>query len=638
MNHIKFGTLLSIFFLNITFSQEYNFNSNTIPQNLKQDAHSVVLFNNIDIQLNSSKSIIYTVQHAVTVLNNLGNENRYVAIPYDPSRRIKKVTTIVYDAVGNEIKKVKNKEYKDISQVDSGTLFDDNRMLYFEYIPSTYPYTIYYEYEIESSNTAFIPNWNPLLEFETGLIAASYKINYEKNLSLTVHEKNFKEFNIEKSENDQQLFYKISNIEPISKEPLSVSLKKIMPTVKVASNKFFLEGKEGEASNWLELGKWEYENLYSNIGNLPQATVDKIKMLVKDAKSDLEKAKIIYQYVQDKTRYISVQVGIGGLKPMLAADVDRLGYGDCKALTNYTKSLLNAVGVESYFTELYGSNERLNMDFNLPSIQGNHVILNLPSAEGDVWLECTSQLVPFGYIANFTDDREVIVIKPEGGELKKTTAYKTQNNLQISKGSFSINHQGTIDAKIKIESFGTQYNDNLHRYDGKNLIELNKLFKRYFSIINNINFSKIEVVNHKEAIKYEENLIFSATNYASISGNQMFININAFNRNADVVKRVRNRKLPFEIERGYIDIDEVEIKLPSNFEVEYIPVKKEINSKFGTYTMDLIKLNDTTYLYKRKITIEPGEYAPNDYEDYRNFKTDINLSDNSKIILKQKKL
>jgi transglutaminase-like putative cysteine protease len=45
-----------------------------------------------------------------------------------------------------------------------------------------------------------------------------------------------------------------------------------------------------------------------------------------------KKAKKIYQYLQNKTRYISVQIGIGGFQPVTAADVDRLGYGDCKGI------------------------------------------------------------------------------------------------------------------------------------------------------------------------------------------------------------------------------------------------------------------------------------------------------------------
>jgi hypothetical protein len=56
-------------------------------------------------------------------------------------------------------------------------------------------------------------------------------------------------------------------------------------------------------------------------------------------KEPIMKAKLIYDYVQQKSRYVSIQVGIGGWKPMDASDVDRLGYGDCKGLTNYTKAL-----------------------------------------------------------------------------------------------------------------------------------------------------------------------------------------------------------------------------------------------------------------------------------------------------------
>jgi hypothetical protein len=622
-----------LFFISFVYSQDYDFNSLLIPENLKKDANSVILFENTSIEIHSQKLMTVTTKKAITILNKLGDNNKYVMENYDSNTKIKTIKTLVYDAFGNEIKKVKSKEYKDVSQVDGGTLYADSRMLYYEHVPTSYPYTIFYETEVETSNTAFIPRWYPINSYFTGIQSSTFKINYATDLTIKLIENNLSNFNVSITKNENNVTYTLENIDPIRYEPLTPSFKKIFPNVKVVSNQFFVEGVLGEARDWSELGKWEYNHLYKNVGSLPDATKQKILKLVEGIENPVEKAKIVYQYVQDKTRYISVQVGIGGLKPMLASDVDKLGYGDCKALTNYTKSLLDAVGVTSYFTELYGDYSKTDMDFNSPNIQGNHVILNIPNNGDDIWLECTSQKVPFGYIANFTDDRDVIVVKPEGGILKRTKKYNTTNNLQFTKGAYTIDEAGTIVAQLKIESTGTQYNDNLQETDGKNQQELDIHFKKYLSPINNINFSKIEVFNNKPETKYEDILEFSATNYATLTGNQMLISVNAFNKNSNTPKRVRNRKLPFEILRGFVDVDEVTIKLPSNFKTEYIPENFEITSKFGTYSFTIEKINQHTYIYKRKLLINEGNYTKEDYEPYRSFRKTIKKYDNSKIIL-----
>lgn len=617
----------------VVFSQSYNFNSSQLPENLKVNANAVVVFDDVFIEIQNQKLMTVKVKKAVTVLNKLGDKYRYVAVGFDKTTKIKNIETIIYDALGKEIKKVKNKEYKDVSQVAGGTLYADNRMLYYEHTPTAYPYTIYYEYEINSPNTAFIRKWNPISFYSTGLLSATYTIIYANELDLQVKENNFEKFDIKKEVKENKILYTISNIEPLKDEPLCPSLKKTRPSVQFVLNKFYAEGITGEANNWKELGKWEHDNFYSGVGVLPEGTKIKMKQLVEGVNNPVEKAKIVYKYVQDKTRYISVQVGIGGLRPMLASDVDNLGYGDCKALTNYTKSLLDVVGVKSYFTELYGGYEKINMDFNSPNIQGNHVILNIPIEGDDIWLECTSQEVPFGYIANFTDDRDVIVVKPEGGVLKRTKKYETTENLQFSKGTYTIDSKGMIKASVKIESSGTQYNDNLKNAAGKTPKELKELFKEYLANVNNIQFSNISVFNNKKEIKYEENLEFTAEDYALFTGKQILIPINVFNKNSYVPKRVRNRKLPFEISRGFIDVDEIEIKLPSTFLVEYIPENIELKTKFGTYSIEFTKVDEITYRYKRTLQIEEGAFPKEEYDAYRKFRKKIKKYDNLKIIL-----
>ena len=90
----------------------------------------------------------------------------------------------------------------------------------------------------------------------------------------------------------------------------------------------------------------------------------------------------------------------------------------------------------SYYTELYGDRDKIDIESDFFSVQGNHVILCVPNKDKYVFLECTSQTDPFGYQANFTDDRNVVVIKPEGGEIIRTKIYENKDNSQISKGIF----------------------------------------------------------------------------------------------------------------------------------------------------------------------------------------------------------
>ena len=461
---------------------------------------------------------------------------------------------------------------------------------------------------------------------------ASFSLKYPLDVIVRKSERNFTDFVITVNENPGRINYKIDKVPAIKYESYAPLFYDVFPNVKLGVNKFNLEGVDGEANNWSEFGKWYYDNLIKYNLNLKEETREKIKALTAHVDTPIEKAKIVYEYVQNKVRYISVQVGIGGFKPMPATYVDNLGYGDCKALTNYTASLLKEVGIESYHTLVY-ADDKIDMDAKVASPEGNHMILYVPISGQDIWLECTSQKNPFAEIGDFTDDRDALVITPEGGILKHTKVYKVEENLQFTKGSYEIDDNGTIKATIFIESSGTQYGDNLQKYDGKSQKDLDILFKKYLSNINNIKFSKIEVFNNKEKSRFEEQLEFNATDYVSFSGTQLLIPINAFNKMTSVPKRVRNRKLPFEISSGFLDIDEIEIKLPTTYHVFYIPENVEIKSKFGTYSMELIKMDEQTYNYKRKFKLEEGKFPKEEYDAYRNFIKKIRKYDNLKIVL-----
>jgi hypothetical protein len=99
------------------------------------------------------------------------------------------------------------------------------------------------------------------------------------------------------------------------------------------------------------------------------------------------------------------------------------------------------------------------------------------------------------------------------------------------------------------------------------------------------------------------------------------------------VRRIRNRKNPFEVPRGYYDVDEIAIALPTGFTIESLPNQFELNTKFGEYKIEIIKKDALNLVYKRSILIKKGLYANTEYEEYRLFMEQISRYDNSKIVL-----
>lgn len=626
-------TIFLLFTTTLLFSQKSDYSALSISDSLKENANAIVRLNQTDILIASQRSMNIKTKRVVTVLNEHGMEAVEAYENYDKSSPVKNILATVYDSFGKEIKKVKRGDFRDVSAVSGSTLFSENRYIYLDFTPTQYPFTIVFESEIQTSNTAFIPQWLPLNDYAVSIEKSILNVSYPSNLGFKYKEFNFSNFNVKKTqETATGISFEAAKIMAQKEETASPSVSHLFPRVMMGLELFHLEGVDGNAKSWTEFGKWYSEKILAGTTDLPEETKAKIKALVGAETDPIKKAQIIYKYVQEKSRYVNISIGIGGWKPMLAGDVDRLGYGDCKALSNYTKALLKAVDVPSYNTILYGNTRKRDIETDFVSMQGNHMILAVPNKDSYVFLECTSQVDPFGYQGTFTDDRNVLVVKPEGGEIVRTKIYEDTGNFQTSRGSYSIAENGDFSGKIGIVSEGSQYNQKFHN-DKLSPTEVETFYKDYWSTINNLKIKKITFKNDSDKISFTENAEISAVNYGNMSANKMMFALNAFNPLKQSIKRIRNRKNPLEIQRGSVDIDEIEIALPASFSIEFLPANVEINGKFGEYKTEIIKKDNATIIYKRKFFLKKGLYTNKEYDEFRLFMEQISRNDNAKIIL-----
>ncbi|MFD2585219.1 DUF3857 domain-containing protein [Pedobacter vanadiisoli] len=630
-------TVFSLLLISVTGFAQDNYDADLIPSNLRNRANACIRNEETTIDMRSPDNVILNVKKAITVFNQNGEDEARLVIYYDKNISIKSIKGEVYNSVGKLTNKFSQNDFSDMSAADGFSLFVDSRVKH--YLPSVnqYPYTLVYNYEIRNKQNLIIPDWSPKPADDVSVEKSTYTFICKPTDQVRIKTHNYSGTpEVLTDEKQKKTIWKASNIQAVRTEPYSPAHETYATNIQIAPQEFYYYNHKGSYTNWKELGKWIYDDLLATRKTLPATTIEMVKNLVKNEKTEKDKARKIYQYLQDKTRYVSVQIGIGGFQPIAASEVDRLGYGDCKALVNYMQSLLNAADIDSYYCVVSAGSEKKSMDPGYASmVQGNHVILCMPLKGDTTWLECTSQKIPFGFLSDFTDDRLVLACTAEGGKLLHTPKLTTAENLQVRRADLTLHSDGSISGKMNTIYAGSQY-ENQESLIGKSITEQHKLLKQTYNI-DNIDFEAVSFAQKKDiSPTLTEDITTNIRNYAPVNGNKMFLQLNAFNVKRSIPE-IRNRTLPVYINRGYTDEDTIIYTLPDNVDTTLIMGQdKTLKSDFGQYVCKT-SLDGKKLTYYRKFILNDGTFSAEKYADFSKFINDVNSADYLKLALSLKK-
>jgi tetratricopeptide (TPR) repeat protein len=173
--------------------------------------------------------------------------------------------------------------------------------------------------------------------------------------------------------------------------------------------------------SWKEVGRW-WNGLEQEQAAPPPEIRAKAAELTRDATTREEKVRALYSYVSTHFRYIGISFGIGRYQPHAAVEVLKNEYGDCKDKHTLLASLLRAGGIEA-FPALMNSSRHIDPEVPSPG-QFDHVITAVPETpNGDklIWLDTTTEVAPFGFLAFALRDKQALVIPSAAPPLLVTT-------------------------------------------------------------------------------------------------------------------------------------------------------------------------------------------------------------------------
>jgi hypothetical protein len=623
--------ILFLFFKSYSFAQNYTVAS--IPTELTEKAHAVVRLTETSFYIKNIGEAEERVRTVITILDENGKDHATEVVGYDKLTKIKNFEGRIYDADGKKVKSLKNSEITDMAAWSAGTIHSDNRMKIGDFSYSKYPFTVEFEYETVTTNMMFYPRWFPKEDEGTSVEVANLKIITSPDAELR-----FKELNgIQKGtitilpNGGKEYNWSIKKQPVAEYEPMASTWTSAGPGVLTAPTEFMVEGYRGRMTSWKEYGSF-LSKLNEGRDVLSDETVSNVKSLVNNISDPKEKVKKVYEYLQSHVRYVSIQLGIGGWQPFEAKTVASNGYGDCKALSNYTKAMLKAIGIQSHYAVIYGGERSMPVIEDFPASYFNHAVLCVPMQRDTVWLECTSQTNSYGYQGDFTGDRKALIVTDEGGKLVNTTKYRAKDNLQNRKIDIKILDDGNAKAEVLTKYTGIQQDNHEAKINNNTPEEQKKWLYKNINLPS-FNISDFSLKHTKGRIPVvDERLILEVNKYATKSGTRIFINPNLLSQVKTVPNLSENRKTDFVIMTSYIDTDSVNIDLPLNYSMESMISPIKIETLFGTYEAKA-EVKNGKLIYIRKMQMERGTYPPTMYKEYIDFRKKIVKADKSQVVL-----
>lgn len=632
----KLALLFSCFVICLSYmaaKDREDLNIKYLPDSLKTNAHAIVRRSTTHFEYKSTKSGVETCIIAVTVFDKKGAD--YAQFQYSCSKFqvIKSFSGKLYSSDG---KLLQNYKMSDVRSTEySSSLASDAKLYFFEPDLPTYPITVEYEYEVNWKNgivnfPIFFPQPGHYLSVQN----ASYELSIPDNVEFRLKSLNYKnsdEVNLKEGTVTHK--WHVNNLCAIQSEIFQPEIETLVPLVYLCPKSIDFDGYLGEISDWNSMGKWESQ-LMEGRTELSTEFKNKIIQMTVNASSDKEKVKILYDYLGNTTRYVSIQLGVGGYQPMKATEVCKTGFGDCKALSNYLKSMLSVVGIPSYYSGIILSETdkylyRDYANFN----QMNHVVLMVPLKTDTLWLECTNPRIPFGFVHNGISGHDALVLTQDGGKVVRLPDYPDSLNVERKYAVVSLSADGSALVKMNKKCNVKMYDDNSSFIEAKSDEQIDYLRQEIglpSVTVGNIKISKDASALPSLSIDYNWNTFL----YGSKTGNRLFVPINPFKNSFEGLKTGK-RYQPISISAGYRLVDSVLIQIPDGFEIESIPNSMQLNSIFGSFESKVRK-TESGVLVEQSIMIPTAVYKPSMYVDFIAFLLKMNNSYQTKMILRKK--
>ena len=607
------------------------YSSLTIPDSLKKDADAVNRLDEAFIDIQSPSKYTYTTHQVVTLLNKEAGNHLHQWFFFNKQNKIEDVEIKLYNAFGIEVKKYSKRDLETKSYDDNMSVYTDSKIMGIDIPTPTFPCTIEIKKEVRYSGYIVFPDFYFLVPGESSQLA-SLTVKMPQNMDVRYRVQHIDLKPAITTENNSRIYkWTTQNLVVRPFERGGYRTNTYAPKVQIIPNQFEYDGFPGTFKTWKDFGEWNYKLYEENIPFTP-ARAEEIKALVANCKSDGEKIKVLYNHLQKNMRYVSIQLGIGGFKPFAVSFVDEKKYGDCKALTNYMRYLLKTVGIKSYPALINAGANYAPADPKFASDPFNHVILCVPMEKDSVWLECTSTHNEAGFLGNFTENKNALLLTEQGGILIPTPASQSNQSQLHTKTVITLTKEGETSVKSSIYCTGNFWD----MYYSVMQMEREKQKTFFVNYLNYKSPDEFQFATGGDSLNgklFRVNLSYEQL-FDFRSGSKLFFRPRINKICDEEVKPASDRKTEYLFDFPYDKTDTTVYVLPAGFSTGNLPAVKEINTSFAYYKNEVTRNEQRNeVMVVARLVLKQHIIPPTEYARVADFFKEVNKNESEKLII-----
>ncbi len=440
---------------------------------IQLDKDAIVLLDETKLTITGENSADY--HHKLIVQINNANGKEYSEDVYyeNEYHKVTDIEAVIKDLNGKIIREL---DEDDIHHSSITLEIDDATTYWFDLYSPKYPYIFERTIEYEYNTLLFWPPWHP--EMDIPVLKSTYRIINKASVAFRTHAIGIElkpETTI--AGGDSIYTWRMENIPAKEHKyrtpPENVVEKKIL----FASKYFKVDEFAGSSDSWEDFASWN-RRLFQGKYNLSPEAIADVRRITAAATNDHEKIQEIYSYLQENTRYVAIELGIGGWQPYSADWVYNKKYGDCKDLSTCMIAMLDAVDIKAY-PALMKTRDSGIVYTDFPSSQFNHVIVFVPLKQDTVWIEATADYLKAGELPFSREGCHVLVIKEDDSEILTTPQSNSSDNLEITRMEGVINSLSKFKFDGVIKYTGNDKFIMDHHFKTKDKQEMEKFIQTY---------------------------------------------------------------------------------------------------------------------------------------------------------------